>query len=165
MADRYCSNCNYDLRCSLDTCPECGREFDVNKPKTYLKKQLPARSGWGLFGVACLLIATLVQVFMNMYDAHWCAVVGVGRMHSVYFRGLNSLWDYFLLLAHWLLVPIAGSYLIFHGTRAQRSLARMLVKISLLTWMLCFVMITWRRPIAGFVSWWWEYFFPWTKWG
>lgn len=31
----YCRGCDYDLRASATRCPECGRAFDRNNPKSY----------------------------------------------------------------------------------------------------------------------------------
>jgi hypothetical protein len=57
---RYCKQCNYDLRASVERCPECGRAFDPMNPKTYRRKPVSAAWQWvHRIAVFVLLLVTL----------------------------------------------------------------------------------------------------------
>jgi hypothetical protein len=71
--NRYCSHCSYNLKGSVDICPECGRKFDPGDAQTFdrssssVKKRLVAKFALAL---AILVIISFLPLLWAWYDWH-----------------------------------------------------------------------------------------------
>ena len=67
----YCRGCGYDLRQSADRCPECGRSFDRDNPRTFHSTPHSLRLRRGFKRVLLLLLLISVPPFSGFAWMVW----------------------------------------------------------------------------------------------
>ncbi|MEM9916135.1 MAG: hypothetical protein AAF911_14360 [Planctomycetota bacterium] len=79
----YCRNCLYPLaQLEASACPECGRRFDRQDPRTFLKRPRKIRGFCvhvilGALGGVAAAGAVVLLLFLDFEPAGWLAIVGL----------------------------------------------------------------------------------------
>ncbi len=65
----YCRDCSYPLdHLDQQRCPECGRPFDPESPRTYRRRARRISRGWSRLLVAVLVIAVYVSSYFILVE-------------------------------------------------------------------------------------------------